>query len=196
LLGPIIGGVLTTYATWRWCFYINLPVNAIVATVMVFIHIPQTFISNTESHSLKAILQSLDLPGFFLFAPTAVTFLLALEWGGVTYPWSDARIIALFCLSGALLATFLVWEHRCGATAMIPLQILGNRIVYSSCITSFFFFSGMLVSAYYLPMYFQAVTNVTAIRSAIYTLPGILPQILFSLISGYLGLFPITTVDF
>lgn len=189
LLGPVIGGALTTYATWRWCFYINLPIGGVVAAVLCFVHIPQSFTSqNQNKKTAKSVLNSLDPIGFCLFAPTAVTFLLALQWGGTAYSWDNVRIIVLFCLSGVLLAVFLFWEYRRGITAMIPLSILKIRFVYCGCLGSFFLFSGLMISAYYIPIYFQAVQDVSAVQSGVYTLPGVLPQMLAAVISGYLGL--------
>ena len=90
------------------------------------------------------------MPGF-LFAPTVIMLFLALEWGGTKYAWKSATVIGLFCGSFGNLLLFLAWKHRVGAEAMIPLHLLKNRIVWSSCLNMGLFYrlrvhDGLLLS--------------------------------------------------
>ena len=135
---------------------------------------------------IKTVLRKLDLVGFVLFAPATIQLLLALQWGGVRYPWGSATIIGLFCGAGGTLIIFGLWERHIGEEAMIPLSIIRRRIVWSSCATMFFFFGTMMVTVYYLPIYFQAVKGVSPTKSGIYLLPTIVPQIVMALVSGAL----------
>lgn len=114
-------------------------------------------------------------------------FLLALEWGGNAYPWGSATVIGLFCGSAVNLAIFLWWEHREGDKAMIPFSILRIRIVWCACVVIFFMFGGMLINAYYLSIYFQAVKGVKPMLSGVYLLPSIMSQMLLAVVSGVLG---------
>jgi hypothetical protein len=122
-----------------------------------------------------------------LFAPAAIQFLLALEWGGTQYPWSSSTVIGLFCGAAGNFAIFVGWEYRKGEAAMIPLSMVKQKVVASSCVVVFFFFGSAMTMSYYLPIYFQAVRGVTPTLSGVYTLPAILSQMLFAILSGYLG---------
>ncbi|KAH6714241.1 MFS multidrug transporter [Leptodontidium sp. MPI-SDFR-AT-0119] len=186
VVGPVLGGVLTQYTTWRWCFYINLPVGAIVALSLVLIHIPDIRgdSSTRPKHTFNSLFHDLDLIGFSLFAPTVVMFLLALQWGGVSYPWKSATVIGLFCGAAGLLAVFLAWEHKKGDGAMIPLSMVKKRIVWSATLSTFFLFGSLLGQAYYLSIYFQAVRGMSPSLSGVYALPGILSQVVFAGVSG------------
>lgn len=138
--------------------------------------------------TLKSLLKSLDLVGFFLFAPLAVMFLMALEWGGTKYAWNSATIIGLFCGGGGMLLIFIAWEYRVGDGAMIPYYMVRQRIVWASCFVSACAFSCIFLSSYYLPIYFQSVRGASPSLSGVYVLPGILGQILAAIVSGVLGM--------
>ena len=187
ILGPLIGGLLTQYTTWRWCFYINLPVGAVVAILLFLIHIPDRRVEEDNAKStFRTIIKKLDLLGFAIFALAAIQFLLALEWGGTRYRWNSATILGLFCGAAGTFALFLTIEYRKGNAAMIPFPMVRQRIVACSCLNIFFFASSMFILTYYLPIYFQAVRDATPTMSGVYLLPSIGTQILFAMTSGYL----------
>ena len=188
VLAPIIGGALTQYTTWRWCFYINLPAGAAVAVLLFFTSIPSRHTKTEGGLTIIGLLRKLDLVGFALFAPATIQCLLALEWGGVSYAWSDAKIIGLFCGSAGTLAVFIAWEYRIGDQAMIPLSMARQRIVWCGCLVVLFFFGAMLNAAYYLPIYFQSVRGATPTLSGVYLLPMIVSQMILAVISGFLGM--------
>ena len=187
VIAPIIGGAFTEYATWRWCFYINLPAGAVVAAVLFFTHIPSRHTVVEGRSRVIATLKKMDLVGFAIFAPAAIQCLLALEWGGSHYAWGDSRIIGLFCGSGGTLALFLAWEYRVGDEAMIPFSMMRRRIVWCGCLFILFFFGALMNAAYYLPIYFQAIRGVTPTLSGVYLLPMILGQMFTAVLSGALG---------
>lgn len=114
-------------------------------------------------------------------------FLLAVEWGGTKYPWNSAAVVGLFCGSAGTLALFLLWEHRMGDTAMLPLSMLKQRIVWSSCLTYFFINANMLVTSFYMAIYFQAVRGVSPTLSGVYLLPSVLSQMFLAMFSGVQG---------
>lgn len=186
VVGPLLGGAFTQYATWRWCFYINLPIGALVAILLFVITIP-TQVKPREDTILMTIKTKLDLVGFVLFAPSIVMLLLALEWGGNQYAWSSATVIGLFCGAGANFLVFLTWEFYVGEEAMIPMSMLKIRAVWVSCAFVFFFFSMMQVVVYYLPIYFQAVKDASPMISGVDLLPSILAQLISTVGSGFAG---------
>ncbi|KAI0103189.1 major facilitator superfamily transporter [Nemania sp. FL0031] len=187
VVGPLIGGVLTQYATWRWCFYINLPIGAVSGLFLFFTHIPDETLKPPFSFALlRSIVPNLDLTGCALFAPATVMFLLALQWGSSDYGWSSPTVIGLFAGSGVTAVLFCLWEWRVGEGALIPFSIVKKRIVWTSTIQNSFLFITNFVGANYVPLYFQAVKGVGPSLSGVYTLPSILTQLVTLVISGAL----------
>jgi hypothetical protein len=136
----------------------------------------------SNKYTSRSIFESLDIVGFCLFAPAAIQFLLALEWGGTTYTWKSATVIGLFCVSVGTLAVFLAWEYHRGDTAMIPLSLMKQRVVWSSFLTIFFLFANLMTSTYYLAIYFQAVKGKTPTMSGVDILPNILSSMFMAVL--------------
>jgi hypothetical protein len=135
-------------------FYINLPAGAAVAALLLAIRIPDRVVKDDTKSTFKQTLEKLDLFGAALFASAIVMFLLALQWGGQTYAWESVTVIGLFVGAFGTLCIFVLWERRRGSTAMIPLAMLGNRVVYSSCLVQFFQMANFMVITYYLALWF------------------------------------------
>lgn len=153
--------------------------------MLFLIHIPSKI---TKPVSFLQIPRYLDLPGFTLFAPAAIMFLLALQFGGNDYSWDSSVVIGLFNGAAVTAGLFIYWEHREGdEKAMIPLGLFKNRIVLTSSLVGALNMSITQVSSYYIPMYFQSVKGETPFRGGVHFLPTIIAQLVFAVASGALG---------
>lgn len=155
--------------------------------MLVFVEIPDQVAKPSIKSAYETITQKLDLVGFLLFAPAAIQLLLALEYGEGEYGWRSSTVIGLFCGSGCTFLLFLAWEHHQGEKAMIPLSMVAQRVVWSSCLVMLTLFAMVLTASYYLPIYFQSIKNKSPTMSGIYILPSVLSQLLFAVVSGLLS---------
>jgi len=136
--------------------------------------------------SVFARIQELDLLGASIIVPAVVCLLLALQWGGSTYPWNNSRIIGLIVGFVCLATIFIVTQVKLGERATIPPRILSQRTVAASSVYSTLFGAGFFVLVFYLPLYFQSVKGSTATKSGIQVLPLLLATVLSSAVGGAL----------
>ncbi|KAJ9296564.1 hypothetical protein DTO271G3_5262 [Paecilomyces variotii] len=183
--GPLVGGAFTTYSTWRWCFYMNLPIGALVGALLLFTRIPDQKPKQPAREVLRLVfLQKFDLVGFVLFAPASIMLLLALQYGGNSYSWDSATVIGLFCGSAATFVIFALWERHIGIEAMIPGHLVRDKIVLCSSLLSMMIFGFTMTLSYYLPIYFQSIRGKSAFVSGVNLLPNILCQLVMAVASG------------
>lgn len=183
LCGPMIGGVLTDLVTWRWCFYLNLPVGSVTFIFVLLCFKPQRR-SDAPLPSFLLRLRRLDWIGNTMLLAACTMLFLALQYSQERYSWSSARCIGLIVGCGVTLLIFIAWMFWKGQDALIPVHIVRQRTVAASCGAAFFIYGALLLHSYYLPIWFQAVKGASAIQSGVNMVPYMVVNAFFSLFAG------------
>ncbi|TDZ27560.1 Efflux pump dotC [Colletotrichum sidae] len=179
-VGPVVGGVFTSQVTWRWCFYINLPISGVGVVVLFFVlklHNPRTPVVE----GLRAI----DWVGTLTIIGGTLMFLFGLEFGGVSHPWTSPTVVCLVVFGLLTIALFAFNEVRYARYPVIPMHLFRNRSNLAAFATSFCHAFAFISGSYWLPLYFQGVQGVSSLLSGVYLLPYVLSLSLMSALAGY-----------
>jgi len=195
-VGPIMGGTFTQLVSWRWNFWINLPICAVTFILLVIfldVHNPRT----RTIDGLKAIdwLGSLTVLGFILM------LLIGLDLGGTFFPWSSPRVLVLIVVGCFMGVLFILTEKHVAKRPLVPMRIfkkssnsacmliagiqgMVGRLSFNERTLRLIRFQVFIAGEYYLPLYFQAVKSATPIRSGLYILPLVFMEAFVAFLSG------------
>jgi len=174
VIGPTLGGFLTDSASWRWVFYVNLPLGLIAMAVVAYL-MPKI----RAAHGDKTI----DYLGAALLTSTLVPSLLALMWGGNQYPWASVQILTMAIIGAISLAAFLAVERK-AAQPILPLDLFKNRIFTVSVMLTFLTSAALFGAIVYIPLFAQLVMGASATNSGAILTPLMLGLVFASITSG------------
>lgn len=150
-VGPLIGGAFTQKATWRWCFWMNLPIGGVAFAAILFLLDLEK--KPKMEVSVKEHIMRLDPLGTLFFVPSMVCLVLALQLGGSEYEWTNWRLVVLFVVFGLTAVAFGVVQVTMPKSASLPVRVVKQRTIWAGTAFMIFLSGGMFLCIFYLPLW-------------------------------------------
>ncbi len=173
IIGPAVGGFIVDNMSWRWIFYVNLPVGG-VALIVIWITMPRR---------RDVVPRAIDWAGAALLATATTSLLLGLVWGGREYAWSSVQVTGALAIAVILAAAFGLWERRVDEP-ILPFDVLQNKIVLSSIVCMALIGMAMFGTIAYVPLFVQGVIGTSATSSGVVLTPLMLGAVTTSFLAG------------
>jgi MFS family permease len=148
-IAPLIGGIITQRTSWRWVFWINLPLGS-VAIILIALFFTNPRLSLHHDLPIRQKIAKLDLVGTAIFVPCITSLLLALQFGGTTYGWGNVRIISLLGICLILIGAFGFYQRWMKDDATLPSRVIGQRSILSGMWFMFCNNSAITLVQYYV----------------------------------------------
>ncbi|KAH7907218.1 major facilitator superfamily domain-containing protein [Hygrophoropsis aurantiaca] len=172
VLGPVLGGVFTKRLTWRWCFWINIPICLVTLVIIAaFLRIPR------PEGSMREGLKKVDFAGSLTLVSAVGCLMIPVSLGGNYWAWASWPVICLFVAGVASLALFLAVEHSYAENPIIPLRLLKNVNLVRAWMTLFFYGMAFFTAMYYLPVWFEVVEAYSAEMTGVQLVPFLVGHI-------------------
>ncbi|KAJ7835560.1 MFS drug transporter [Mycena olivaceomarginata] len=178
-VGPIIGGLFVEHSTWRWIFWLTLPLT-VGSAAAVYFFMPLKTVEGDWRQKLGRI----DFIGSLLILLASVLLVLSLTWASGSYQWRNPHVFATLIVGGVISVAFVIWEWKVPAFPVIPMHIFKQRIVIGAGITQTINGFLTVVQVFYLPTFYQLAYGYSPVKSGLLVLPLTLVQTVASTGSG------------
>lgn len=184
IAGPLLGGVFTTKVSWRWCFWINVPIGGVALAVLVLLLPAKPASQRFSGESFPQRVKQFDLVGTTLLLPGLILLLLALQWGGNQYSWGSARVVVTLVFGTVLLLAFGVSQMWAGENGAVPPRIMRQRSIIAGAVVSLGYGATLVIVTFYLPIWYQAIKGWSAVEAGTRMIGYFLTTVFFVIGSG------------